>query len=86
MRSRFLFWLLVPATYVVLRLASRRLVSDTWHIDPEMLTHMAVVPIAQIVVLVILRRLLMKRSSPAREELFRKTRVESRETSEGGAS
>jgi hypothetical protein len=61
MTSRRGVWLLVLATYGLTRLGVRELVMGAWAIDPELLTDMLVVPIAQVAVLELIGRLLWKK-------------------------
>jgi hypothetical protein len=61
MASRARVWLLVISTYGLARLAVHVLVGGSWTINLELRTHMLVVPIAQLLVLEVLGRVLRKR-------------------------
>ncbi len=51
MSPRAVTWLLVPITYVLVRLLSSRSISGAWELGAEALTLIVVVPLAQLVVL-----------------------------------
>jgi hypothetical protein len=61
MRALLRLWLVVALSYVAARYAVRVFAAGMWRVDEELLTHMLIVPPAQVAVLEVLRRLTRRR-------------------------